>query len=323
MSGQEIAQVNPVQELAAKIRGEQFREQVALALPQNIRPERFQRVAITALNQTPELVTVDRGTFFNALLKCAQDGLLPDGREAALVIFNDKDAAGGKRATYLPMIGGLRKIAAKHGIAIEAFVVYAGDDFKWSLGFEPSVHHMPPTLGADRGEPIGAYAVGTDRATGQKWLEVMSKQEIEKVRAVSRAATSSYGPWVKWWEEMARKTVARRLFKQLPFGDLEDADVETLKQADADVELPAVEQPMSEEDANLSAVASAAGAVTDDGGPDDTVDVDPEPEPDVEPEPEPEPVDEPEITVEDAGQASFAQLAEVAQTRRRARSEDD
>ena len=49
----------------------------------------------------------------------------------------------------------------------------------------------------------------------------MSLGEIEKVRKVSRAANK--GPWVDWWEEMARKTVLRRLSKRLPMStDLDD-----------------------------------------------------------------------------------------------------
>jgi hypothetical protein len=56
---------------------------------------------------------------------------------------------------------------------------------------------------------------------GSQLLEVMSLEEIEKVRKVSRAANN--GPWVSWWGEMARKTVMRRLSKRLPMStDLED-----------------------------------------------------------------------------------------------------
>ena len=42
----------------------------------------------------------------------------------------------------------------------------------------------------------------------------MSRTEVEKVRAQSKAGQS--GPWVSHFEEMAKKTVIRRLFKYLP-----------------------------------------------------------------------------------------------------------
>jgi len=45
-------------------------------------------------------------------------------------------------------------------------------------------------------------------------FEVMTRAEIEAVRAQSKAGKS--GPWVTHFEEMAKKTVIRRLFKYLP-----------------------------------------------------------------------------------------------------------
>jgi recombinational DNA repair protein RecT len=41
----------------------------------------------------------------------------------------------------------------------------------------------------------------------------MSVDEVEKVRAASRAGGS--GPWKDWWSEMAKKTVFRRASKWL------------------------------------------------------------------------------------------------------------
>lgn len=45
-------------------------------------------------------------------------------------------------------------------------------------------------------------------------FEVMNRAEIEAVRSQSKAGTR--GPWVSHWDEMAKKTVIRRLFKLLP-----------------------------------------------------------------------------------------------------------
>lgn len=265
----EIATRDPMKELVAQVRGDQFRQQIAAALPGGVTPERFQRVTVTAINQNPDLVAVDRGTLFAAVIRCAQDGLLPDGREAALVVFNDRKAAGGKRATYLPMVSGYRKIGAKHGLSIEAFLVYDNDEFSYELGFDPKLTHKPPQkLGADRGDLLGAYAVAR-HTDGRQWLEVMSLDEIEKIRSVSRAATSEYGPWVNHYGEMCRKTVARRLFKQLPLDDLDQADADIIQAGDADADLPNLARPtMTVQEANVSAsLGSARPPQTD--GPDD------------------------------------------------------
>lgn len=232
MTSSEVAvtQRTPAQEVVASIRSQTFADQLKNALPGNVSVERFQRVTVTAIQQNPDVIQADRGSLFSAVIKCAQDGLLPDGREAALVVFKG-------RVSYMPMIGGFRKVAAKSGISINTFVVYERDTFDYQFGLEPHVEHKPPALGEPRGEPIGAYAVATD-SRGQKYLEVMSKQEIEKVRAVSRAATSEYGPWVNWWDEMARKTVGRRIFKQLPLGELDERAASMLDADDATHEFP-------------------------------------------------------------------------------------
>lgn len=256
----EIAKRTPMQELVSSIRGEQFKQQVAMALPGGITPDRFVRVTVTALNQAPELVACERGTLFSAVIKCAQDGLLPDGREAALVKF-------GETATYMPMIGGLRKIAAKHGLSLAAYVVHENDEFDYELGIEPRITHKPPKLGDERGEPIGAYAVATDKRTSEKYLDVMSRGEIERIRQESKGKNS--GPWQKHWSEMARKTVARRLFKQLPLGDLDDTDASIVEQADIDA-VHDGEPHMTVDEANLHATLRTT-PVTDDG-PDDTID---------------------------------------------------
>lgn len=239
MTGSEVAQRNPVAEIANTIQKAEFQAQIKAALPANVTLERFTRVTLISIQQNPDILDADRQSLFRSVIRCAQDGLLPDGREAAFVKFNVK---GQEVVQYLPMIGGYRKKAAEHGFSIEAHAVYSGDDFDYALGFSPTVTHNPPTLDIERGALIGAYAVATG-PDGQKFLEVMSKGEIEDVRKVSRAATSEYGPWVKWPAEMYRKTVARRLFKQLPLGDLDDRTRSMVEASDAEIEIATADVP--------------------------------------------------------------------------------
>src|SRR5690349_12093399 len=75
---------------AIRVGLEKMTPNLALALPKHIPVERFKRVILTALNLNPDLVGADRRSLFNAAQKAAQDGLVPDGREGALVIFNDR-----------------------------------------------------------------------------------------------------------------------------------------------------------------------------------------------------------------------------------------
>lgn len=194
------------------------------ALPNHVPVEKFTRVALTAIQGQPDLLEADRRSLFGACVRLAQDGLLPDGREAALVIFNTKDKSGGwtKKVQAMPMIAGvLKKVRQSGEVAkVSAQVVYENDHFTVKYGFDEDVEHSPPPLDKPRGKPIGAYATAVLK-DGAKLLEVMSLEEIERVRSVSRAKDS--GPWKDWWSEMARKTVMRRLSKRLPMStDLEE-----------------------------------------------------------------------------------------------------
>jgi recombination protein RecT len=181
------------------------------ALPSHIRPEHFMRAALTAATQNRALRKVDRLSLFLALQRCAHDGLIPDGREAVITIFKSREL--GQVAAYMPMVAGIRKLVQQSGeiTRFEQTIVYANDDFDYRLGDRPHIFHKPALK--DRGPPVLAYSVAQFR-DGTLSREIMTVDEIEKVRAVSRAATE--GPWKYWWSEMARKTIARRHAKILP-----------------------------------------------------------------------------------------------------------
>lgn len=257
-----VVKRTPMQEVCETIASEDFGRKVAQALPPNVTLGKFTRVTLTAVQTNPELITADRQSLYNSVIRCAQDGLIPDNREAALVIFKTK---GKLLVQYMPMIGGLRKVLAKHGYRLSANVVHENDEFDYQLGDDPYLKHKPPKLGKPRGEIIGAYAIVTDE-TKQMVIppEVMARDEIEAVRKVSRAANSEYGPWVNWFGEMCRKTVGRRAFKQTPLGDLDEQSVRLMQAADAEFEFA---QPpvMTEDEANVSASLATGVPVSSDG----------------------------------------------------------
>lgn len=204
-----------------------------MALPSHISPEKFQRVVMTAAQQTPDILIADRRTLLMAATKCATDGLLPDGREAAFVIFNTKVKRDGKDqwikgVQYVPMLAGLQKRARNTGqiAGIIAQVVYENDEFvRKPDDFENPIMHRPPALGQPRGKALGAYAIAKLK-DGTIVSEVMDREEIAKVAAVSRSRDregNAVGPWKDWETEMWRKSVFKRLCKWLPT----DAEVGT------------------------------------------------------------------------------------------------
>lgn len=250
-----------MQEVVAGVRSPEFAGQVRMALPENVSVERFQRVAITAIQQEPSLITASRESLFRSLIRCAQDGLMPDGHQAALVKF-------GKDAVYMPMIGGFRDIAADHGWALDTQVVYANDEFDYELGAHPRLTHKPPRLDKERGDMIGAYAVGT-HLDGRKIIEVFTKADVLKVKKASKTPT---GPlWTTWENRAWEKSVGRRWFAKMPRGNNDQANARltrVLAAADVDTEIPMAE-PMTVEEANLNA-SLATTVVPADSGPDDT-----------------------------------------------------
>lgn len=188
---------------------DRMRGEIAAVLPPQVTPEKFMRVALTAIQQNPSLLNGERRSLFAAALKCAQDGLLPDGREAAFVSY-------GKTVAYLPMAAGVLKKIRNSGelLSLSTNVVKKADTFRyWIDDAGEHITHEPNVLAEDRGETIAAYAIAKTK-DGGVYTEVMSRGQVEQVRQVSRAKDS--GPWKDWYDEMARKTVLRRLAKRLP-----------------------------------------------------------------------------------------------------------
>lgn len=195
------------QQLVTVIRSTDYQQKFKEMLPPDVSVERFTAVLVRAVQEDPNLAKpeTNRASLLLACQRAAQDGLIPDKREGALVMY-------GKDVQWQPMILGLRKILGTSGFDIRAEVVHEHDHFEYELGDNARIVHRPPMLGQDRGKVIGAYAIATDR-DGRQYRDVMSLAEINQVRAVSR---SQNGPWKQWFNEMAKKTVAKRLIKTLP-----------------------------------------------------------------------------------------------------------
>lgn len=184
--------------------------QFSSVLPKQIPPEKFIRVVMTAIQDNPDLLLCDRRSLYSACMKCAQDGLLPDKREAALVQFKDQ-------VVYMPMVGGILKKVRNSGelVSITAHCVFQKDYFKFGTDSTRGgdfLEHSPEIFG-EKGDLLGCYALAITN-NGGMYIEVLSKEQIEKIRECSRAKKG--GPWFDWYEEMAQKSAIRRLSKRLP-----------------------------------------------------------------------------------------------------------
>lgn len=206
MSGQEIATRNPSVELAEWATGEERIQQYAMALPDDVHREPFARALKTALISKPELLKADRASLYLAILNAAQLGLVPDGRQGAIVVYGDK-------AQFLTMIGGVRDTLAKYGWMLQTSVVYEADAFSFDEAAQ-RVMHVPPRLGSDRGPIIGAYAQATHK-DGRQMAEVMSLADIHLVRDKSGRKNPAWSD-KQSYPRMVEKTPGHRLAKKLP-----------------------------------------------------------------------------------------------------------
>lgn len=164
----------------------------------------FLTAACMALSKNPDLIKCTVPSIQMCVMQAAQDGLLLDGNEAALVPFKDQ-------CTYMPMVQGIIKKAKMHGDVkdISTNIVYENDIFHWMEGDCPSIEHEPTMK--DRGAIIGGYVIVTMNDSSKKRL-VMPLEDIERIRATSR---SPNGIWQKHWSAMAKKTMIRQISKEI------------------------------------------------------------------------------------------------------------
>lgn len=199
------------------VRSKSFQAQMALALPKSMTAERLTRIVMTECRKVPALMQCNQESFFGAVLQCAQLGLEPGsalGHCYLLPFGNGKSRDGRPNCQLIIGYRGMIDLARRSGqiVSINAYCVHEADEFEYELGLHPDIHHRPSPL-AERGPVTYVYAVAVLKGGGVQF-EVMSRAEIEAVRAQSKAGKS--GPWVTHWDEMARKTVVRKLFKYLP-----------------------------------------------------------------------------------------------------------
>lgn len=215
-AGTEVAERKRPATIAGLLTDPAIKAQMALALPKHMTADRLARIALTEVRKVPALSRCDQASFLGAIMQCASLGLEPGGAlgHAYLLPFENRK----KGITEVQFIVGYRgmiDLARRSGqiISIEARTVHQADKFRVALGLEPKLEHEPAWDAEDRGPLRFVYAVAKLHGGGVQF-EVMSRAEIEKVRAQSKAGQS--GPWVSHFDEMAKKTVIRRLFKFLP-----------------------------------------------------------------------------------------------------------
>lgn len=155
--------------------------------------------------------SVSAESFFTAVYKGARDGLICDGREAAIARF-------GSEATYMPMVAGFKKKAHESGLiaSITSGVVTKDEDdqgrFEYEEGDDGFIRHRPLLTRKDTDTIVAAYAV-VKTTNGGTYREVVPQADLEKMARMSKATK---GPRKDWALEMHRKGAVRRIYKDIP-----------------------------------------------------------------------------------------------------------
>jgi len=181
---------------------------IADIMPKHMDAKRVVAVAIAAVQKNPALLNCNQDSMWACIRDASVLGLevnmmgscylIPFKKECTLIIG------------YQGMIDLCRR--SGHIESIEAHIIHEHDEFNVVYGTESKITHKPE-LFKDPGKLIAVYAVAKLKG-GQVQTEVMTKVEIDKI--MNRSRSGGGGPWKTDYDEMARKTVVRRIVKYLP-----------------------------------------------------------------------------------------------------------
>lgn len=189
--------------------------EIAKALPSVITPERFTRITLSAISRNPQLAQTNPASFMGAMMTAAQLGLEPNTPlgHAYIIPFRNK---GILIAEFQIGYKGLIDLAYRSGeiAMIQAHIVYENDVFEYEYGLDPRLKHIPALN--ERGEPIGVYATFKTKS-GSGNFEFMGIEAVRNhAKRFSKAYSSGNSPWTTNFEEMAKKTVLKKLLKYAP-----------------------------------------------------------------------------------------------------------
>lgn len=189
--------------------------EIKKALPNTITPERFTRIVLSAISNNKQLQQCTPTSFLAGMMNAAQLGLEPNTPlgQAYLIPYKNK---GTLEAQFQIGYKGLIDLAYRSGQVktIYAEEVCENDEFEYELGLNPKLVHKPAVK--DRGDVIYYYAV-FKLVNGGEGFSVMSMEDVKKhMNRFSKAAQAGFSPWQTNFDEMAKKTVIKKVLKYAP-----------------------------------------------------------------------------------------------------------
>lgn len=191
---------------------ENFKAQIAAALPRHLNADRMGRIALTEFRKNPELANCDPKTIFASIIIAAQLGLEPGVMgQAYLIPYKGM-------CSLVPGWQGYVDLVSRAGRAsVWTDAVRPGDRFHYTKGTSPAIVHEAGN-GDDDAPFTHVYAVG--RIKGAEWpvIEVWSRTKIKKhLGKYNKAGTKHYALQNERNLEMyARKVALLQVIKYMP-----------------------------------------------------------------------------------------------------------
>lgn len=191
------------------------REKLRKIASKSINLEEVWRQVSSCIQAVPRLLECTKDSWIEALRRASEVGLSLSatlGKAHILPYKNNKIGAYEAKFSlgYLGMLELTRN--SKKLSSIDVQVVYTKDKFKCVFGTSPILEHEP-FLDGDRGK-IRCYYTVAKLKDGSTQVEILTKEDADKIKAKSKAAES--GPWQDWEDQMGRKSVFKRAWKWLP-----------------------------------------------------------------------------------------------------------
>ena len=200
---------------------DRFKGEIARALPKHLNADQMARVALTCFRLNPLLSKCQPASVFACVIQASQMGLRPGllGEAHLIPYYNNRKQA--YECQLIPGYQGLLELVRRSGLveSIGAYLVHANDVYEVRFGTDPGIRHEP-CLEGDPGAVRFGYAVARMKG-GASHIEVMTLAQIIAIRDRSQGYQRAKrdgkpSPWDTDFEEMARKTLLRRIAKFLP-----------------------------------------------------------------------------------------------------------
>lgn len=182
---------------------------VQSALPKSFNRERFVQNALAVMNEKPELAKINRAMVIQGLCKGAYLGLDFMNKECYLISYGNKVEF---QTDYKGECKFIKTYAIRPVLDIFAKVVREGDFFEEGVVDNKPVINFRPQPFSNK-DIIGAFAIVLYKDGGMEY-EAMSTADIQGVRNNYSKASQSKA-WKCSFDEMAKKTVLRRLCKHI------------------------------------------------------------------------------------------------------------